>query len=93
MLEGFIGREKLQKGLQQYLGKYKYSNAQTNDLWNSLSQASFTLKKIPALHREASSASQYCSFKITLDVNYKAITKTCDSHKEKPMNGCWGHKC
>ena len=39
MLESVIGRSVLQTGLQQYLTKYKYDNAVTDDLWESLTEA------------------------------------------------------
>lgn len=40
MLENFIGQENFQKGLHGYLKKNEYSNATTEDLWNSLGSAS-----------------------------------------------------
>ncbi|XP_053386790.1 endoplasmic reticulum aminopeptidase 1-like [Mercenaria mercenaria] len=39
MLNKFLGDEVFKKGLKSYLNQYKYSNAATNDLWNSLSEA------------------------------------------------------
>ncbi|CAL4068724.1 unnamed protein product, partial [Meganyctiphanes norvegica] len=38
MLESFIGRALLQKGLRLYLSEYRYNNAETNDLWGSLTK-------------------------------------------------------
>ena len=38
MLESLLGLSTLEKGLQHYLQKFKYSNAVTDDLWNSLSE-------------------------------------------------------
>ncbi|MGB9002200.1 MAG: M1 family metallopeptidase [Nitrosotalea sp.] len=40
MLENFIGPENFQKGMHSYLKKHAYSNATTEDLWNSLGAAS-----------------------------------------------------
>ncbi len=40
MLENFIGQEKFQNGMHSYLKKHEYSNATTEDLWNSLGTAS-----------------------------------------------------
>ncbi|MDE1766722.1 MAG: M1 family metallopeptidase [Thaumarchaeota archaeon] len=40
MLEDFIGQENFRKGLYSYLKKHEYSNATTEDLWNSLGSAS-----------------------------------------------------
>ncbi len=40
MLENFIGEENFRKGLHSYLKKHEYSNATTEDLWNSLGSAS-----------------------------------------------------
>ena len=37
MLEGYIGEEEFQKGIRDYLNKFKYSNACTEDLWLSFS--------------------------------------------------------
>ncbi|GAB6025285.1 hypothetical protein CHUAL_010702 [Chamberlinius hualienensis] len=40
MVEEFLGMETLQGGLKTYLSKFKYSNAETEDLWQVLSQQS-----------------------------------------------------
>ena len=40
MVEAYIGKEAFQKGIQQYLTQYAYSNATGNDLWNMLESAS-----------------------------------------------------
>ncbi|VDD94199.1 unnamed protein product [Enterobius vermicularis] len=40
MLCNYLGEESFQKGLRAYLKKFQYSNAVTNDLWDSLSEAS-----------------------------------------------------
>jgi tricorn protease interacting factor F2/3 len=40
MLENFIGEDNFQKGLHNYLKKHEYSNATTEDLWNSLGSIS-----------------------------------------------------
>lgn len=40
MLVTYLGEETFRRGLQQYLKKHQYKNARTEDLWNSLSQAS-----------------------------------------------------
>lgn len=40
MLEDFIGQETFRNGLHSYLKKHEYSNATTEDLWNSLGAAS-----------------------------------------------------
>lgn len=37
MLNSYMGNEQFLKGLQNYLKKYKYKNASTDDLWNELS--------------------------------------------------------
>ncbi|XP_068711670.1 endoplasmic reticulum aminopeptidase 1-like isoform X2 [Montipora foliosa] len=39
MLEDVLGTDVFFKGLQQYLKQYSFSNAETNDLWDSLTQA------------------------------------------------------
>ncbi|XP_076366890.1 endoplasmic reticulum aminopeptidase 2-like isoform X3 [Tachypleus tridentatus] len=38
MLESFLGINTLQEGLTLYLNKYKYRNAETRDLWDSLTK-------------------------------------------------------
>ena len=38
--EVFIGEEVFQKGVQEYLNKFKYDNTNSSDLWDSLSKAS-----------------------------------------------------
>jgi aminopeptidase N len=40
MLEGFLGQDILQAGLKNYLVKFKYSNAKTDDLWEVLAEES-----------------------------------------------------
>lgn len=40
MVVDFLGEESFQKGLQYYLKKYAYSNAETNDLWQALGKVS-----------------------------------------------------
>jgi len=40
MFEMFVGEEVFQKGVQQYLNKYKFENTHSSDLWESLSEAS-----------------------------------------------------
>lgn len=42
MVQGFM-KEKLEQGVIDYLNKYRYSNAQTEDLWMSLSLVSVIL--------------------------------------------------
>ncbi|PNJ31064.1 ERAP2 isoform 7, partial [Pongo abelii] len=37
MLKDFLGEEKFQKGIIQYLKKFSYRNAKNDDLWSSLS--------------------------------------------------------
>jgi puromycin-sensitive aminopeptidase len=40
MLASYLGKEIFQKGLQVYLKKHKYSNAETSDLWVALEKVS-----------------------------------------------------
>jgi len=40
MLVNYLGEESFKTGLQNYLRKFQYSNAKTDDLWNSLTAAS-----------------------------------------------------
>ncbi|MEC7926055.1 MAG: M1 family metallopeptidase, partial [Actinomycetota bacterium] len=40
MFEVFIGEGVFQKGVQEYLNKFKYDNTNSSDLWDSLSKAS-----------------------------------------------------
>uniref|UniRef100_A0A915PS54 Aminopeptidase n=1 Tax=Setaria digitata TaxID=48799 RepID=A0A915PS54_9BILA len=40
MLFNYLGEETFQKGLQIYLKRFQYSNAETVDLWNALSEVS-----------------------------------------------------
>ena len=41
MLKSFIGSEHYTAGLRSYLEKYAYANAQTDELWESLSEVSY----------------------------------------------------
>lgn len=36
MLEDFLTEATFEKGIQKYLSDFKFSNAQTNDLWHAL---------------------------------------------------------
>jgi glutamyl aminopeptidase len=38
MLEATIGSNAFKNGIRSYMKKYQYSNAETNDFWNSLSE-------------------------------------------------------
>ncbi|MEM0073568.1 MAG: M1 family metallopeptidase [Thermoplasmatales archaeon] len=40
MIEEFIGEEKFKEGVYRYLKRFEYSNATSEDLWNSLSEVS-----------------------------------------------------
>ena len=40
MLEGFLGSDAFQSGLQAYLKEHEYGNAETRDLWRALAEAS-----------------------------------------------------
>tara|TARA_B100000676_G_scaffold78501_1_gene78240 strand:- start:2807 stop:5386 length:2580 start_codon:yes stop_codon:yes gene_type:complete len=40
MLEDYLGQEDFQKGINLYLNKHSYANAQTQDLWNALGESS-----------------------------------------------------
>jgi len=40
MLEEYLGDEKFREGLHYYLNRFRYGNATTNDLWNSLEYVS-----------------------------------------------------
>ena len=40
MLENYVGIENFRKGLKHYLTKHKYSNAEGDDLWNSIGKIS-----------------------------------------------------
>ena len=38
MLQNFLGKDVMRKGLKNYLLKYKYKNTVTNDLWDSMTE-------------------------------------------------------
>lgn len=40
MLERYVGEDVYKKGIQNYISKFKYKNATTDDLWNSIEEAS-----------------------------------------------------
>ena len=40
LLEGYLGIDEFQRGIQQYIGSFEYRNANTADLWAQLQQAS-----------------------------------------------------
>lgn len=42
MIENFLSEKIFRKGLYNYLEKFKYGNANTEDLWKSLSEVSGT---------------------------------------------------
>lgn len=41
MLKTFISSEHFTAGLRTYLEKYAYANAQTDELWESMSEVSY----------------------------------------------------
>ena len=43
VLKSFIGSEEFSAGLRSYLEKYGYINAQTNELWESMSEVSYDI--------------------------------------------------
>ena len=40
MLENYVGEKNFRAGLKQYLKKFQYTNAEGNDLWNSIEKSS-----------------------------------------------------
>lgn len=40
MISKWLGEETFIKGVSQYLNKFKYGNAKTEDLWDALADAS-----------------------------------------------------
>ena len=42
MLEQWMGRDKFFAGISQYLNKYQYDNAETDDLWEMLGEVNHT---------------------------------------------------
>lgn len=43
MLKSFIGSDHFTAGLRSYLQKYAYANAQTDELWESMSEVSYVV--------------------------------------------------
>ena len=43
MLENWMGKEKFFRGISKYLKKYKFQNAQTDDLWTELGEVSIKM--------------------------------------------------
>ena len=43
MIEQFIGKKALQRGLQTYLNRYVFSTATTSQLWEALSEVKFNI--------------------------------------------------
>ncbi len=39
MIENYLGKEVFGQGLKNYIGKFKYSNAEAKDLWDSMEEA------------------------------------------------------
>ena len=44
MLKSFIGSHQFTAGLRTYLKKYAYGNAQTDELWESMSEVSYDVQ-------------------------------------------------
>jgi hypothetical protein len=51
MLNNFIGKKDFQKGLQNYLKKFAYKNANTDDLWDELNKTASNNKNVKSLMR------------------------------------------
>ena len=50
MVQGFM-KDELEQGVINYLNKYRYSNAQTDDLWMSLSLVSGKISFLETIYR------------------------------------------
>lgn len=51
MLKNFIGSDHFTAGLRSYLEKYAYANAQTDELWESMSEVSYDVIRSCHFHR------------------------------------------
>ena len=49
MLESFMGPEDFRRGISQFLTKFKYANAVTQDLWDVLEEVSSEKLKITSI--------------------------------------------
>lgn len=47
MMSLFLGEETVRKGVSNYLNKHKFSNAEQDDLWESLTQEAHKNKVLP----------------------------------------------
>ncbi|CAH1788830.1 unnamed protein product [Owenia fusiformis] len=70
MLNDVLGEGVLQKGLKLYLNKFQFGNAETKDLWDSLSEASSTIKDVARMMDTW-----------TLQMNYPVVTLMRDGSK------------
>ena len=50
MLYDFIGQDIFMEGVQNYLNKFSYANAKTNDLWNEINQLYCQQLSSPSVH-------------------------------------------
>ena len=47
MMNLFMGERVFRRGLKDYLKKYKYGNADQDDLWHALTQAAYRHSALP----------------------------------------------
>ncbi|HYK08497.1 MAG TPA: M1 family metallopeptidase [Candidatus Eisenbacteria bacterium] len=74
MLVNFLGEKDFQKGLQIYLKKHQYGNAETQDLWNSLEEASG--KKIKNMIHAYTSQPGHPLVQVTSNNNSLTLSQT-----------------
>ena len=62
MLKDYLPDNVFQKGLQSYLKKFQFSNANTNDLWNSISVSTILKKQFLIQCGQFTSQHTLCSY-------------------------------
>lgn len=73
----FLGEESLRKGVTNYLNKHKFSNAEQDDLWKSLTDEAHRNKVLP---NELTVKTIMDTW--TLQTGYPVITVTRDYQKK-----------
>ncbi len=87
MIESYIGSEKFRRGVGNYLAKFSYSNAVSEDLWNSLEQASGL--PVSRIMSDWVGKKGFPLIEVSLDQDEFVLTQNRFSFSGKPSDDLW----
>uniref|UniRef100_A0A1B6D6B8 Aminopeptidase n=1 Tax=Clastoptera arizonana TaxID=38151 RepID=A0A1B6D6B8_9HEMI len=98
MMNSFLGEEVFQQGVSNYLKLHKYSNAEQDDLWKSLTDKAHESGALPKdmsvkeIMDTWTVQTGYPVVTVTRDYNKKTVTLTQNRYlavKNESIQGCW----